>query len=49
MTDKEKLAKLKKFLQRVNGYGYLELSQMKIEGEYQYCHKKAGELLKELF
>lgn len=49
MTDKEKLAKLEKFLVRVNGYGYLELSQDKIRGEYNYFHRKARELLDELF
>lgn len=49
MTDKEKLKILKDFLHRVNGHGYFELSQMKVEGEYRYFHKKARELLDELF
>lgn len=49
MNDAEKLKILKEFLRRVNGYGYLELSHMKIEGEYNYFHRKAGELLKDLF
>ncbi len=49
MTDDEKLVKLKAFLHRVNGYGYLELSRDKIDGEYRYFHKRAKELLDELF
>ncbi len=49
VTDKEKLEVLWCFLQRVNGYGYLELSYMKIEGEYRYFHRKARELMEELF
>ncbi len=49
MTDKEKLEILWAFLNRVNGYGYLELSHMKIEGEYRYFHRKAHELMGELY
>lgn len=49
MTDQEKLDILKQFLRRVNGYGYLELSHDKIRGEYNYFHKKAGDLLQQLF
>ena len=49
MTDKEKLEILYKFLARVNGYGYLELSHDKVRDEYQYFHKRAKELMRELF
>lgn len=49
MTDKEKLKILYRFLTRVNGYGYLELSHDKVRGEYQYFHKRAKELMWELF
>lgn len=49
MTDKEKLEVVWEFLNRVNGYGYLELSHMKVEGEYRYFHRKAGDLMWELF
>ena len=48
MTDKEKLVILRDFLARIN-CGYMELSYIKVEGEYRYFYKKAGELLDELF
>ncbi len=48
-SDAEKIAKMREFLIRVSGFGYLELSRDKIEGEYRYFHKRARELLDELF